>query len=264
VTIPTIKELIWTSESELNSEIDLKVSSDMSQEPTASGIGPHPDAWRVIVQHYEECLRKHGATPAGVDWPSGTDLAVRYGVMLELLAEAGGRPQLLDLGCGPGLMLDYIAATGNIDRVDYHGIDLSEEMVDIARTRWPTHQFSCRDIIAAPLPEQSVDVVVMNGVLTERVSVPVEMMTLLAQALVAAAFRVARIGIAFNVMNAHVDWQREDLFHWPFDVLAGFLRREVSSHYVLRADYGLYEYTCVVRRQPRRPPPAAAEVWWAK
>ena len=228
------------------------------------GAQPKSTGWRAIVEHYEECARKHGATPAGVDWPSGADLATRFGVMLELLNEAGVQSELLDLGCGPGLVLDYLNATGNIGRVKYRGIDLSSEMVDMAQARWPRHEFSCRDIVAAPLPEQSVDVVIMNGVLTERVSLDVATMTSLAESLVAAAFRTARIGIAFNVMNAHVDWQRDDLFHWPFDALAGFLRREVSPHYALRGDYGLYEYTCIVRRHPRRPIGPSAETWWLK
>ena len=61
-------------------------------------------------------------------------------------------------------------------------------------------------------------------------------------------FEKARVGIAFNVMSKHVDWERDDLFHLPFDVLAGFLRRELSRHYVFRANYGLYEYTTYVYR----------------
>jgi len=219
--------------------------------------------WEAIVRHYETCLKKYGATPRGVDWPNGADLAARFGVMLTLLCEAGETPSLLDLGCGPGLLLDYLAATGRLDAVRYRGIDLSAAMVDAARARWPHHEFSCRDIVRAPLPEQSVDVVVMNGVLTERVVLSVETMTSLAQTLVAAAFRTARVGVAFNVMNAHVDWQRDDLFHWPFDALAGFLKREVSRHYAFRADYALYEYTCFVRRQPLRPVAPSAATWWA-
>jgi SAM-dependent methyltransferase len=236
----------------------------MPQERSVSAIHSDSDAWRIITGHYEGCLRKHGATPAGVDWPSGADLATRYGIMLELMAEAGIRPQLLDLGCGPGLIVDYLHATGRLDQVSYHGIDLSHEMVEVARARWPEHAFSCRDIISEPMPEQSVDVVIMNGVLTERVTLDVETMTALAKALVMAAFRVARTGIVFNVMNAHVEWHRNDLFYWSFDSLANFLMREVSPHYVLRADYGLYEYSCIVRRQPKRFAPSAQAGWWAK
>jgi SAM-dependent methyltransferase len=236
----------------------------MAQQGANPGVPADFGGWSAIVRHYEECVAKHGAAPAGVDWPNGADLAARFGVMLELVAEGGERPTLLDLGCGPGFVLDYLAATGGIDRIRYHGIDLSNAMIDIARTRWPMHEFSCRDIVAMPLSEQGVDIVIMNGVLTERVALSVEAMTALAESLVAAAFRAARIGIAFNVMNAHVDWQRDDLFHWPFDALAGFLKREVSPNYAFRADYGLYEYTCFVRRRPQRPANPKAETWWEK
>jgi SAM-dependent methyltransferase len=235
----------------------------MSSESTGPATSLGSD-WEVIVRHYETCLRTYGATPRGVDWPNGDDLAARFGVMLTLLHEAGERPQVLDLGCGSGLLLDYLAETGRLNAVRYRGIDLSPAMVEAARVRWPKNEFSCRDIVTAPLPEQSVDVVIMNGVLTERVLLDVETMTALAQQLIAAAFRTARIGIAFNVMNMHVDWQRDDLFYWPFDALARFLKREVSRHYTFRADYALYEYTCFVRRQPRRLPAPAAATWWAR
>ncbi len=249
----------------LNSQRPLR---DQDLRMSQHEAGPVPrvnrEGWNEIVRHYEACLAKHGATPCGVDWPSGTDLLTRFAVMTELVSEAELRRILLDLGCGPGFLLDYLAATQMIDRVHYRGIDLSDAMINAARARWPTHDFSCRDILTAPLAEQSVDIVIMNGVLTERVSLSVDEMTALAEALVAAAFRVARVGIAFNVMNAHVDWQRDDLFYWPFDALADFLKREVGRNYEFRADYGLYEYTCFVRRQPRHRAQPEAETWWRR
>lgn len=51
-------------------------------------------------------------------------------------------------------------------------------------------------------------------------------------------------------MSWHVDWQRDDLFHLPCDTLLAFLKAEVSRHVVLRADYGLWEYTTYVYREP--------------
>jgi hypothetical protein len=65
-------------------------------------------------------------------------------------------------------------------------------------------------------------------------------------------FTKARKGLAFNVMSKHVDWERTDLFHLPYDELAAFLKSKVSRHFVFRADYGLYEYTAYVYQQPRR------------
>jgi hypothetical protein len=66
--------------------------------------------------------------------------------------------------------------------------------------------------------------------------------------LAARVFQHAQIGMAFNVMSKHVDWERDDLFHLPFDLLAGFLQKELTRNYVFRNDYGLYEYTTYVYR----------------
>ena len=63
------------------------------------------------------------------------------------------------------------------------------------------------------------------------------------QRLVRRVFANARKGLAFNVMSKQVDWECDDLFHVPFDLLASFLTREVGCHFVFRHDYGLYEYT---------------------
>lgn len=227
--------------------------------------------WAKITGHYERCLAEAGASPRGVDWPNGRDLEARFAVQLGLLdgvskggVPEGRKPALLDVGCGPGLLLDYLAATGRAGTVDYAGVDLSPAMIEAARRRWPDAQFSVRNIVTEPLEPLSVDVVLMNGVLTERLDLPQQTMEAMAQGLIQAAFATARVGIAFNVMSDHVDWHRDDLFHWPFDDIARFLTRSVSRHYTLRADYGLYEYTVFVWRSPQRPAPLNPDTWWER
>jgi SAM-dependent methyltransferase len=219
--------------------------------------------WSVLVSHYERCLARHGATPKGVDWPNADDLATRFAILSSVVdgGAATGRPVVLDLGCGPGFLLDYLRAAGRLESVEYRGIDLSPLMVESARKRWPDRDISCRDIIRNPLAPQSVDFVIINGVLTERQELSHDAMTGLAEALVAAAFAAARVGIAFNAMNRHVDWQRPELFYWGFDALGAFLHQRVSRHYAFRADYGLYEFAAFVWRSPR-PPHALGSDWW--
>jgi len=239
----------------------MSAPSPMSNKPLPKSSG---EGFDVLVQHYEECLDRHGATPKGVDWPTGHDLEARFGAMLGILDRTTERPVLLDLGCGPGLLVDYLAAQDRLGTVAYRGIDLSPRMIDAAKERWPDQDFTCRDILADPLPEGSVDFIAMNGVLTERRSLSQARMIDLAQTLIEAAFKTARRGIVFNVMNSHVDWERDDLFYWPFDELAAFLKRSVSRHYQFRADYGLYEYMVFVHHDARRPTPIEPTEWWKR
>ncbi len=51
--------------------------------------------------------------------------------------------------------------------------------------------------------------------------------------------------MAFNVMSTLVDWQRDDLFHLSFDTMAQYVSQALSRHFVVRHDYGAYEYTTV-------------------
>jgi hypothetical protein len=45
-----------------------------------------------------------------------------------------------------------------------------------------------------------------------------------------------------------VDWERDDLFHVSFDVMAKFLTAELTRNFIFRQDYGLYEYTVYAYR----------------
>ncbi|MHA1569636.1 MAG: class I SAM-dependent methyltransferase [Alphaproteobacteria bacterium] len=216
---------------------------------------PAPSAYAPIVRHYEACLRAHGATAKGVDWPDEADLGVRFDVMLDGWPTAqsnGAERRLLDLGCGPGLLVDHLDRTGRAGLYRYTGIDVSTAMIRAARERWPGRRFEHRDILADPVPPESFDWGIMNGVLTVRRGVPQATMAEFARHLIAAAFAACRVGIAVNVMSPHVDWTRPDLFHWPIDDAVGFATDKLTRHVALRGDYGLYEYTLFLYRTPNR------------
>lgn len=203
-----------------------------------------------LVQHYEECFQKYGASYRGMDWPNEEDLARRFEVMLKVVQPDS--PKLvstLDLGCGVGLLIDHLRAKHILNEFEYWGIDLSATMVTVARERHPAQRFEARDILLEALPAQCVDYVIMNGLLTEKVTLSHQTMEAYARDVIRMAFAACRRGIAFNVMSTHVDWNRSDLFHWSLDSVVAFLVRECSRSIVIRMDYGLYEYTVYVYRE---------------
>jgi SAM-dependent methyltransferase len=203
-----------------------------------------------IIKHYEECLSKHGATAKGMDWPNELDLIKRFEVMLGVVRKNSSRSvSLLDLGCGAGLLVDHLLEKGITNDYKYHGIDISEKMIATASNRHPKYSFETRDILINPLPPQSVDYIIMNGLLTEKKTLNNEQMEEYAGAVIKTTFDACGKGIAFNVMSYHVDWFREDLFHWPLDSAVDFLIKACSRHLVIRMDYGLYEYTVYVYRE---------------
>ena len=199
-----------------------------------------------IVAHYEACLAKYGDTHLGVDWPCQRDAAVRYQVMLDVIKPfANTRVSLLDFGCGASHLFDFILQN-KLSHIDYSGLDLSEKYIELSWQKYPSVKYYCMDILDSSdhLPE--FDYIVMNGVFTEKIDLVFDEMYSYFTRLIIRIFSNVKIGLAFNVMSSHVDLERVDLFHLPFDLLADFLSRELTRNFVFRNDYGLYEYTTYV------------------
>jgi SAM-dependent methyltransferase len=208
--------------------------------------------YQTIIEHYEQCLARHGDTHLGVDWPNAEDADRRYRVMLDVIREPRDQAvMLMDFGCGAGHLLEHLRRHGR-SNVRYVGVDASARFIDLSRQKFPGVEFYCTDVLADGATLPRVDYVVMNGVLTEKRGLSFDEMLVYAWRLLPRVFELARFGMAFNVMSKHVDWERDDLFHLPYDMLAAFLKAELSRHFLFRADYGLYEYTAYVYREPTK------------
>jgi SAM-dependent methyltransferase len=207
-----------------------------------------------LVAHYEDCLARHGDNHRGVDWPRAEDADLRYTIMLGLIPLDSPRPvRLLDFGCGAGHLLEY-SRRRRLSDIAYHGLDLSERFVSLCRQKFPGIPFFVGDILDDGFELPEFDYVVMNGVFTERRGLSREAMWEYVRAVLRRIWPSTRHGLAFNVMSKQVDWERDDLFHLPCDVLLNFLKAEVSRHCVIRHDYGLFEYTTYVYREANRWP----------
>jgi len=200
-----------------------------------------------IVSHYEACLEQYGDSHLGVDWPRAEDVQKRYRVMLEVIRpqSPGQRVSLLDFGCGAGHLNEYIVKQ-RLHHIEYSGLDLSEKFVRLSQSKFPGNRFFSLDLLEKNAALPFFDYIVLNGVFTEKRELSFDEMLSYFKQLVRRVFAHAAVGIAFNVMTKHVDWERDDLFHLPFDTLAEFLKNELSRNFVFRNDYGLYEYTTYV------------------
>jgi len=209
-----------------------------------------PPTYLELSHHYEACFAQHGDCAKGVDWPKPPDVPTRYRVMLEVIRSHTDLqlPSLLDLGSGLGHLYDYIVEHDL--PLHYAGLDISPLFVARCRTKYPNLTFYCADILQDSEAIPNFDYVVMNGLFTARRTLSFEQMDAYVKRMLEAVFSKCQIGMAFNVMSTQVDWKRDDLFHLPMDHLSNFLSENISRHFVFRHDYGLYEYTVYVYRQP--------------
>jgi SAM-dependent methyltransferase len=201
-----------------------------------------------IVKHYEDCLEKHGDSYLGVDWPKPEDVFKRYNVMLDIIRVANDKSNsvsVLDFGCGAGHLLQYIR-DNKFSNVEYAGLDVSEKFVSLCKSKFPGTSFYLADILENDAKIPSFDYIVMNGVFTEKRELTFEEMWEYFCKMLSKTFSFSNKGIAFNVMSKAVEWERDDLFHVPADLLINFLTRNLTRNFIIRNDYGLYEFTTYI------------------
>jgi SAM-dependent methyltransferase len=218
-----------------------------------------------LTKAYSAAVEQKGPKPAGILWPNAYDLAKRFEVLLSTINfnhySSSNRLKLLDFGCGPGFLLDFLAQKGLLDRVDYTGVDVTETTMMHGRITWPKHRFELRDVRDQPFEVDSFDYCVACGVFTVRFDNSYAAMESFVQTSLVSLWRSVKVGLSFNVMSKHVDWERSDLFHWPLDSLMAFCKSDLSRHVSLRLDYGLWEAAAFVFKSPTCLPLRVPERW---
>ena len=200
-----------------------------------------------IVAHYESCLFEHGDSHLGADWPKVEDVDKRHKVMLGVIKKDSlGKIKLLDFGCGVSHFYKYIRAHDLDSNITYCGLDISEKFVEASKRKYPDNKYYCVDILDADNALPTFEYIIMNGVFTQKRGLTFEEMFDYFKKIIAKVFDKAEKGIAFNVMAKHVDWEKEGNFHLSLDLLADYLTKHMSRNFIIRNDYGLYEYTAYV------------------
>ncbi|MSO96192.1 MAG: class I SAM-dependent methyltransferase [Thermoleophilia bacterium] len=200
---------------------------------------------RRVERYYTGKFTQHGATPRGVDWNSVESQALRFEQVLKVCDTS--RPfRLLDYGCGYGALLDHVRARG-FD-CEYVGFDLSAPMLDHARDTHP------RDAAARFVGEaealEPVDYVVASGILNVRQDVPVDDWRAYVLSVIGRLGALGTRGFSFNSLTSYsdADRMRPDLYYPDPCDLFDHCKREHSRNVALLHDYGLYEFTILVRK----------------
>lgn len=161
------------------------------------------------------------------------------GAFSELVA-ATGHSETLDLGCGPGRITAFLTALG----LEATGLDLSPEMVAIARSLYPNLTFTTGSMTTLPYSESSV-----SGAVSWYSSIHLSDAEL--DIACAEAARVLRPGGLFQLAFQLGD--RVDHFTdlAGFDVDLDFHRRSIDEVLAALAPHGFASVTRIEREPDR-------------
>ena len=185
---------------------------------------------RIIARH-KSSLYQHGYGPQSLYWQDGQVQQLRFEVLLRCGIKSGD--SVLDVGCGLADLKYYLDERGI--EVDYHGVDLSPDLVEAAQTRDPQLSLVVGDLFDLDPPAESYDWVLLSGALNEPLGDNGEYMA----RCITRMYQVARKGIAFNLLNADYGWSEQQLYqlqpYSPADVIK--LLQKLSTDVCSRDDY---------------------------
>lgn len=189
---------------------------------------------KEIIKRYTERYEKLGRTVQTLG--SGTDehQTIRYRVLSEI-ADLGGQ-RVLDVGCGFGGFLDYCRHFGQ--PMTYTGIDIVPVLLDEARKKHPYGKFIEMDVLDAP-DDMEFDYVVSSQGFNNRLrySDNWDMM----REVIAKCFKLARKGVAIDMMSTHVDFQEDHLYYFDPGKVFDFAK-SLTKRVTIRHDYPLFEF----------------------
>jgi SAM-dependent methyltransferase len=199
-----------------------------------------------VASYYASKLEMHGATPLGVDWNGIESHERRHRQFLRLL-DGSMDASIIDVGCGFGDFWRFLRAEGH--RGGFTGYDIAPSMIEKAR-QIHGESDDLRWRIGAE-PVEIADFAIASGIFNVKGAVQDEVWAGYIHRAIDILARAGRRGFAFNVLSTSSDPERRrpNLFYAdPVDMLARCLQRYGRSVALLQ-DYGLYEFTVLVRHR---------------
>jgi SAM-dependent methyltransferase len=204
------------------------------------------DLMREVATYYGEKLSAHGTTPQGVDWKDEAGQVLRFEQLARILPVHRSPFSLNDIGCGYGALFEFLAQRH--PEFTYAGLDVSSDMVAAASARHG-HDARARFVLGAR-PDAPADFGVASGIFNVRLGRdPAEWRTYVESTL-DVLDATSRRGFAFNCLTSYSDPERmrADLFYADPCGLFDRCKRRYSRDVALLHDYGLYEFTILVRK----------------
>ena len=194
--------------------------------------------------YYTAKLLEHGETSLGLDWNSKAAQTIRFDQITKIIQDPSRHFSICDYGCGIGDYNDYLAE--RFSSYDYYGLDISEKMIETAKRRHPSAQFS-----VTFEPTTCFDYLVSSGIFNVRQSVSdADWLNYILES-INLFHRYTKRGFAFNCLTKYSDedHKKDYLYYADPLFLFDYCKTKFSKNVALLHDYKLYDFTILVRKE---------------
>lgn len=202
---------------------------------------------RKLNRYFSEKLDEFGATPRGVDYNGPEAQERRFEQLVKVIDPS--RPfTVIDYGSGYGAMFDFLNKMGW--QFEYYGVDLIEKMVLAGREshkNFPNAHFTTND---RELPV--ADYLLAGAIFNIKLDETYENWQSFVVETLERMNELCSRGFSFNMLTKYSDPDRvalrPDLFFGDPLFFFDQCKRRFSRNVALLHDYGLYDFTILVRK----------------
>lgn len=196
-----------------------------------------------IAKYYTHKINQYGSTPEGVDWNGEESQFLRFNQLSKIIKEK--EFSINDIGCGYGKYSEYLSEKCN-DFI-YNGYDLSNEMIENAKKLYQKSNFQA----IKSLEEVEIsDYSIASGIFSVKMEhTESEWLSYILTTLEQMNLK-SKKGFSFNMLTKYSDkeYMKENLYYADPLFFFDYCKRNFSKNVSLNHDYGLYEFTILVRK----------------
>jgi SAM-dependent methyltransferase len=199
-----------------------------------------------VASYYTTKLKQYGETAQGVDWKNEGSQLLRFDQLSKIVNDSG-HFSINDLGCGYGSLCNFLA--NQFESFSYLGIDVSENMIQAAERKF--HNLTQVRFVLSYKPDQVADYGIASGIFNVRLGRSDNEWRSYLEETLDILDRTSNLGFAFNCLTSYSDQDkmRDDLYYADPCALFDLCKRRYSQNVALLHDYGLYEFTILVRKK---------------
>ena len=202
---------------------------------------------KKLNEYFIEKLETFGTTAKGVDYNGEQARQIRFAELIKIIDLT--KPfSIIDYGCGYGAMFEYLYAKGW--EFDYYGVDLIEKMIIAGREKYMSFSNARFTTDEKELPV--ADYLVAAGIFNIKLESPYDKWQDFICETLPRMNALCSKGFSFNMLTKYSDAdrmaERPDLFYGDPLFFFDFCKRNFSRNVALLHDYGLYDFTILVRK----------------
>lgn len=182
---------------------------------------------KELINFYNLHLKHFGDSPQAVRWTKEGQLR-RYNTLLNIAGDIKNK-KILDFGCGKGDFYGYLKSKGL--EVNYEGIDINENLIQLAKNKYPETTFTCLDIEENEYKKE-FDIIFICGVFNLRVAGIEENMKNTLKKL----FKICKEVIHLNLLTYYIPQRDIELFYVKPEELIIFVINNLSTKFSLLHD----------------------------